>query len=1015
MDGRSVPLTLVTGPANAAKAGVVLGGYREALQRSFSRRLGGPEPLLVVPTSADVEPYQRELAATGAFGGDVTTFSRLLRLIAQRSGYRARQLGFVARDRVVEATVTSVGLRTLGASAATPGFARAAGRLFGELQRALVPPERFGEAMQRWGFETGRGDYAADVAALYSAYLARLEELGQVDPEGFAWGALDALRAEPSRWGGRPVFLYGFDDLTPAQLDTVETLVRVCGADVTLSLTYEPGRAAFAARAATVEILRPLASAVRELPELDDHYERSARPALHHLERHLFEGAASPAGRVGPNGAVRLLEAGGERAEAELIGAALLELVRDGAAPGDIAVLARDAEQGPLLQQVLESYGLPVERAERVPVARTRLGAGVLAFARAALGGSVGDLLGWLRTPGKVADARVVDELERRARRAEVSSAEDAMRLWGVSPAETVAAGTERTPSPHAFEDRAGSAATQQVLEGVATRLEALREAAAEGTDPLLDVLQDELEAIWTAPHHRQAAVLGAEAHADARVAAEVRHAAQELRRLADADPALTGDAHDVIRTLGAVEVRLGTPRGDGVLLADPLTVRARRFRVVVVCGLQESAFPKRPTAEPFLDDADRRTLAQVSGIVLPLHEDALARERFLFYTAVSRAEEVLFLSFRASDEEGEPQLRSPFVDDVRALFTEELWTGRGRRLLAEVTWPPAQAPTPLELRRAQAAAAGPAQPEPGPLALPGAGAVKTLLAAHDTESARGLETFAACGVRWLVERQLRPRQLEPDPEAMRRGSLAHDVLEKTLSTLKERTGSARLTPETRDAAQAALTSVVDALRASRAGVRARAGLRALEVELARFLDSECANGPGYEPEYLEWRFGGPKDDHGPLQLSGVAVTGRVDRIDVGAAGAVVRDYKASKGYPRASWAADGQLQAALYALAARELLGLDPAGALYQPLRGKDLRPRGGAREGGAAVGMVDNDVMDPGDWEALLDELRDQAQDAAARMRAGEIRPCPSRCTPRGCAYPGICRAPDADVVPT
>ena len=78
-----MPLTLVTGPANAAKAGVVLGGFREALERAGSLRLPAPEPLLVVPTSADVEPYQRELAQTGVFGGEVTTFSRLLRLIAQ--------------------------------------------------------------------------------------------------------------------------------------------------------------------------------------------------------------------------------------------------------------------------------------------------------------------------------------------------------------------------------------------------------------------------------------------------------------------------------------------------------------------------------------------------------------------------------------------------------------------------------------------------------------------------------------------------------------------------------------------------------------------------------------------------------------------------------------------------------------------------------------------------------------------------------------------------------------------
>ncbi|MEJ7891943.1 MAG: PD-(D/E)XK nuclease family protein [Solirubrobacteraceae bacterium] len=970
-----MPLTLVTGPANAAKAGVVLGAYREALAAT-------PEPLLVVPTSADVEPYQRELAAAGAvFGGEVLTFARLLGLIARRGDYRGRRLGFVARDRAVAAAVAAADLRILGASARTPGFARAAGRLFAELQRAMVSPERFTSAMRTWGAGP-RAAYAADVAALYSAYGRRLEQLGRVDPEGFAWRALDALRADPAAWGGRPVFLYGFDDLTPAQLDAVQTLVGPCGAEVTLSLTYEADRPAFAARADTVDALRPLAQAVVTLPERDDHYGRAARPALHHLERHLFDGSAT---RQPPNGAVRLLEAGGERAEAELIGATLLQLVEEGAAPGDMAVLVRAGEQAPLLAQVLESYGLPVERAARVPLRETRLGAGLLAYGRAALGGSTADLLTWLRTPGKAAP-EVVDALERRLRRAQVATAADAVAMLArdESPPGAVNAGLDLAP-----------------------QLGELRAAAEEGAGALLDSLEAELDGIWAEPYRREAAVLDADGHTDARVAGELRHAARELRDLGE----LAGDARDVLAALGDVEVRLGSTAARGVLIADPLAVRARRFRVVVVCGLQDGVFPRRPTAEPFLDDADRRDLARRTGIVLPLHEDGLARERFLFYTAVSRAEEVLLLSFRASDEEGEPQLRSPFVDDVVDRFTEDLWSERGRRLLAEVVWPPAQAPTPLELRRAQAAAA-PSRAEAGPLPAPG----PDLFADHDRESARGLEAFAACGVRWLVERVLKPQRLDPDPEPMTRGSLAHKVLEQTLRGLRERTGSARLIPATRAAAGRELSAALAELGGSRAGAVARAGLRALEVELGRWLDRECEHGPGFEPRWLEWSFG--RGDDPPLQLANVAVTGVVDRIDVGPHNtALVRDYKASKGFPQATWAADGHLQAALYALAARDLLGLELVGALYQPLKGADLRPRGavvGASvsegQGWWAAGLVGNDVVDAAAWEALLGELRAEAEDAAARMRAGEIHPCPERCSPRGCAYPGICRAPDA-----
>src|SRR4051812_25621586 len=49
----AMPLTLITGPANAAKAGAVLERLRAVLAR---------DPLLVVPTSADATHYARELA-----------------------------------------------------------------------------------------------------------------------------------------------------------------------------------------------------------------------------------------------------------------------------------------------------------------------------------------------------------------------------------------------------------------------------------------------------------------------------------------------------------------------------------------------------------------------------------------------------------------------------------------------------------------------------------------------------------------------------------------------------------------------------------------------------------------------------------------------------------------------------------------------------------------------------------------------------------------------------------------
>ena len=938
-----MPLTLITGPANAAKAGAVLERFRAALPR---------EPVLVVPTPADAEHYQRELSAEGiVVGAEVVTFQRLVRQLAAAAGVRARVLGAVARDRVVRAVVADADLPVLARSAAAPGFAAAAGALFAELGRSLIGPARFAAAVRDWEDAPA---HAGELAALYSAYHRRLDRLEAVDPEGLARAALDALRERPAAWGARPVFLYGFDDLTPLQRDAVETLAR--HADVCVALAYEPGRAAFAGRAATVELLKPLAERHELLHDRSEHYAPAARAALHHLERELFEPGAV---RRPPNGAVRLLEAGGERAEAELVAAEVLELMGDGVLPEDIAVLVR--ESGEVLAQVLGSYGVPVNLDRRPPLARTRLGAGVLAAARAALpGGTAADVLTWLRTPGRLADPDAADALEAWVRRHEIGSvAEIAPRL-----------------------DTA--------------RLEALR---CEEPDAFLKALVAEADAIWTARHRRAAAVLGPEDAADARAAAALREGAAELRALAAADPALAGTPHDLLEALGALEVREPAVEG-AVLVADPLAIRARRFRAVFVCGLQERVFPRHPEPEPFLDDAARIALAKASGIVLPRHEDVLARERYLFYAAVSRPEEVLFLSFRSSDEEGEPVQPSAFVDDVRDLFADELWARRGRRLLAEVTWPPGAAPTPHELRRARAAELR--CPEPPPLGAPSTAPVLAGLAARETEAARGLETFAGCGVKWLVESVLRPQRVDPDPEPMRRGSLAHAVLERVV----RRSGA--LTPASLPAALAELETAIGDLRATAAGTRARASLRELEVDLRRLLVDEASSGAGLEPRLLEWSFGGADDEHGPLPLAGIGVTGRVDRIDVDPAGrALVRDYKGRNVSAGARWAQDRRLQVALYALAARELLGLEPAGALYQPVGSKDVRARGIVRDD-VPGRYVNGDVLDAEAFDAALGEARETATRAAADLHAGRIRACPDSCLPNGtCAYPAICRA--------
>ncbi|MEA2191896.1 MAG: hypothetical protein QOI73_2017, partial [Solirubrobacteraceae bacterium] len=639
-----MPLKLVIGPANAEKAGVVLDAYRTALAV-------GEEPVLVVPTFADVDYYRRELAASGAvFGVDVMRFEWLLREIAERAGIGGRPLGRLARDRVVATALARARLGPLEASARTPGFAKALLRLIDEFEEVRAGPARVTQALRAWGADDlGRSAYAEDLAALVGAYHRELERLRAVDDRLQAAAALDALRLAPGQWGETPVCVYGFDDLTPLQRDAIETLACVVGADVTVSLTYEPGREAFAARARTFEELRALPGAeVVPLEARTDHYAPGARAALHHVERSLFEPGAAQAPDAGA--ALLVLEAGGERAEVELVGAHVARLIRDeGYAPEEIAVVWRAPKTvAALVEQIFGAYGIPHAVDRRLPAGHTALGRGLLGLLRAAgEGGRVEDLLAYLRTPGVLEVPELADGLEVRARREGVRSAEGARRLW----------------EEHHFPLGA---------------LDRVAKAEAAGPARLCQRLAQEASILITRPHRGEARVLDDDETVDARVAGELRRALRELASLAQTDAELVPAAPELARVLADLQVRVGPPPGPGrVAVTSPFAIRARRVRALFACGLQEGEWPAPGRPEALLGDDERAELARASGLVLRHHDDALATERFLFYAAASRPTDLLVLSRRTADDDGRPSVPSFFLADATDLFAGPVRTDR--------------------------------------------------------------------------------------------------------------------------------------------------------------------------------------------------------------------------------------------------------------------------------------------------------------------------------------------------
>src|SRR5207302_1410438 len=112
------------------------------------------------------------------------------------------------------------------------------------------------------------------------------------------------------------------------------------------------------------------------------------------------------------------------------------------------------------------------------------------------------------------------------------------------------------------------------------------------------------------------------------------------------------------------------------------------------VLGLEEGTLPRRGEGSPFLDEETARELDSRLRRSRLARPDSVERDRYLFYTACTRATRRLYLVREAANDEGGPREPSPFWDEVRGLFAEdEVRRATMRRPLSALTWPVEQAP----------------------------------------------------------------------------------------------------------------------------------------------------------------------------------------------------------------------------------------------------------------------------------------------------------------------------------
>jgi ATP-dependent helicase/DNAse subunit B len=960
-------LSLVLGPAHVGKVALLLERYLDVLER---------EPWLVVPNRVDVDRIERDLVQRrpALLAGTVGTFDDLFRQLAGVDPYGGGIASEIQRTFAARRAIAGVELESLGASAATAGFADTLLQTIVELESALVEPD----SLDRELFE------------LVVSYRSELAALGLQDRDGTRRLAVERLRSDLDAWSGAPVFAYGFEDLTGAEWALLEALSA--RTDVTVSIPYEPGRAAFETLERTVEDLARLASGrIQELP-------RPAVPvrplpaALAHLERWLF--SDEPAAAPPLDGAIRFLEGAGIRGTVELLASEVAALLRGGLAPERVAIVCDSPDRwraplGAALSQLHVPFA--IEHGRRL--GDTAIGRAQLSLLRYAwLGGTRGDLFAFLRSPFSGLERRSVDFVEGR------------LRGRAIANPDRVDEESERLRGAHI------------------PALVALR-AADDPVAAVRELVESMVRNAWGV----ESPPVGDDPRADARAERVAVRTLDELQALAERGLAVGEE--DIVAALERTWVAPESPSTGYVAVLDHEHVRTRAFDVVFVLGLEEGAFPRRARSSPLIDDEARRELG--SRLERP---DAVARDRYLFYTTCTRAAQRLVLVREAAGDEGWPREASPFWEDVRSLFDDaDVQRATRRRSLSALTWPLESAPSERERLRAVVRLA--AEDMEGAYALAAANdwsrrldraraafdrtttlrnaVVLEPFAAKTVFSATELERFADCSSAWLFERVIDPKRIDAEPDPLLRGQVLHTTLHRFYAALPRELDSERVTPENLDAATALVHRCLDA--ALESGVRLdltdlqAAELRhTLRADLEGFLRDEAASDVGFVPRRLEVAFGSeraaPELQRGLPLADDMYLSGKIDRIDIDpfSARGIVQDYKSGKGAHSAREIdRELRLQIPLYILALRDLVGVEPLGGVYRALAGRRLT-RGMLRDDARddLPGFARDDYLDEETFWAQVEAARGRAADNAGRIRTGDVRH-----DPKGDGCPAWC----------
>jgi len=651
-------VVLLRGPAGSGKTRAILELYRR-----LPRPTGKPACILLAPNAATADHLRRTLLNDAPAGvlvsPQILTFNGLAGRIISAARIGGKALSGFQRHlllrKIVDDLLREGQLSSITNVAETRGLLVALDRAIAELKRAAIEPQSLQKVLPP------RPDKRHDLLKVYQRYQHHLHENEAYDIEGLMWKArqvlLETAHGGPAHLPEIDAILAdGFTDFTPTQLQILK-LLHSAGKSLLITLPYAEDRRERLWRWSQHTLDRVRRTFGKNLREISLH--RRNRSPIAPLCERLFDFDAEP---CEPPRNLHLVAAAGVEAEVTAVARRIKRLLVQEKAGNSIAVVARSLEEyREPIQRIFGEFSIPVAHAaeplKRVPIVRFALSVASLAprflyrdvlrvinnsyFRPASLGPydettvvaaqvliREGNVLEG-REAYKAAAERLV--LQARCRKIDDESLE------------------EEDGRPNLTQ--AGGQKLKQAAEMLERLFELSLPSAGESPSASQTILRciDKLQLWQVACEEESRDVVGRDLRA--------------LEALVDALRQPAAERLAMTELLDALEELICPPgRSEGlVTVLDAMEGRAMRFDHVFLLGVSEGRFPAPQMESSLLCEADRAAWSS-RGLELYRRSDLIAREMFLFYLAVSRADHTLTISYLESGESGRPAAPSSFL-----------------------------------------------------------------------------------------------------------------------------------------------------------------------------------------------------------------------------------------------------------------------------------------------------------------------------------------------------------------